>query len=555
MNVTIRQVTSLEKVRKEDSLDLREIHSKTALAGERFSYQLCIRADKMLVADVDVDSPLAEHIKLYRVRDAVMDLPADAEAAHDDYITFTPGLMPDILVPLEESKHSLMLDTAPCSIWVRVDIPRDMQSGVYPIRVKLTVKEPNGEVAQTFEQVMSLEVIPAVMPEQRLIYTRWIYLDCIAVAHGVEIYSEQHWSLIDKYIAAAADIGVNMILVPVHTPPLDTEVGTARPCVQLIDIERLGDTYHFSFDKFRRYISICKSHGIRYFEIAHMFSQWGAKFAPNIMVTENGRTDYMFGWHVAADSPEYVDFLKQYISAIAQELDAQGISENTYFHISDEPELDALEAYKAAADIIRPLISRSKSLDAISNYAFYEKGLVECPVTAIDRLHEFLDHDIPNQWTYYCCVPKTVYPNSFMAMPSYRVRILGFLLYKFGIKGFLHWGFNFYNASRSTYPIDPYLTTSGDKSYPSGDPFVVYPSEDGVYPSIRGEVTYEAVQDMGICFALEKQIGRDAVVAMIDAAAQRDMRFDDYPRNKEFTENLREQMIRKLRDMIGCIMR
>ena len=36
------------------------------------------------------------------------------------------------------------------------------------------------------------------------------------------------------------------------------------------------------------------------------------------------------------------------------------------------------------------------------------------------------------------------YTNRFIAMPSGRNRVGGFLLYKYGINGFLHWGFNFY---------------------------------------------------------------------------------------------------------------
>ena len=59
---------------------------------------------------------------------------------------------------------------------------------------------------------------------------------------------------------------------------------------------------------------------------------------------------------------------------------------------------------------------------------------------------------------------------------------------------------------------------------------------------------YEAIQDMDICFALEKYIGRDAVVAMIDRAAGMDLRFDEYPRSKEFLENLRAEMIEKIRE-------
>ena len=314
-------------------------------------------------------------------------------------------------------------------------------------------------------------------------------------------------------------------------------------------MKRWGETYHFSFDKFHRFVDICKRNGVRYYEIAHMFSQWGAECAPNIMVTEKGKTDYLFGWHVAANSAEYVAFLKQYIAAIAKELAIAGISENTYFHISDEPHLDQLEKYRTAADLIRPLIGNSKILDALSHYEFYEKGLVECPVTVVNRMSEFLPHNVPNQWTYYCCDPTTVYPNAFLAMPSYRIRVLGFLLYKFDIKGFLHWGFNFYNALRSIYGIDPYQTTSGDKSYPSGDGFIVYPGRNGAYPSIRGEVTFEAMQDATICYALEQRIGREAVVAMIDEEAGFPLEFHNYPRQQDFLQNLRAKMVEKLRKM------
>ena len=203
----------------------------------------------------------------------------------------SPGFMPDILVPLEEQGNRLAVTSRTAAVWVKVDVPRDTPAGDYRIKVRLlpvdmqAAKAPAAEdAAFTVCQVMDVRVIPASMPEQRLIYTRWFYADCIAVQHDVEIYSEEHWELIDRYIAAAADVGMNMILVPIHTPPLDTAVGTVRPCVQLVDIEKKGDRYEFSFGKFRRFIDICKKNGIRYYEMAHMFSQWGAKCAPNIKI-------------------------------------------------------------------------------------------------------------------------------------------------------------------------------------------------------------------------------------------------------------------------------
>ena len=550
MNTVVKQISSLHKIRSTDNLDVPEIFEKTCLTGERFSYQISLKSREELIADVAVESALAEHIQLYRVREANMDYPMYPDNPAEDYITFTPGPMPDILVPLSEENNRMVLRDTPGSVWVKVDIPKTCKPGNYTIKVIFSIRERGEDLAEKVEQNMTVTVIPAQMPERKVIYTRWFYADCIANAHNVEIFSEAHWELIEKYIAAAVDVGINMILVPVHTPPLDTEIGTARPCVQLVDIEKKGETYHFSFEKFHRFIDICKRNGVRYYEIAHLFTQWGAKCAPNIRVTENGKTDYMFGWHVAADSAEYVQFLKQYISAIAKELQAEGISENTYFHTSDEPKLEQMESYQKAANIIRPLIGNSKTMDAISEYDFYEKGLIECPVTAVYEIGEFLPHGVPNQWVYYCCFPTTVYTNSFLAMPSYRTRILGFLLYKFQIKGFLHWGFNFYNARRSLYQINPYQTTSGDKSYPSGDPFIVYPGRNGVYPSIRGEVTFEAMQDADICYALEEKIGREAVIAMIDAAAGMDLQFDSYPKGNAFSEGLRGQMIEKIREFI-----
>lgn len=538
MEIKVIQISSLEKLGSGKPFDGKEIAEKKVMAGERFSYQIGIRSDEWTDAKVSVESPLKKYIKIYLEKNAVVDLPArEAVLPEEDYLITDPGYLPDVLVPAEEQKNRIQLMHQMRMVWIRVDVPKTADAGTYEIKIIFS----NGQFS--ILKTMQLSVISEKMPEQKLIYTRWFHTDCIAVQHHVDIYSEEHWKLIKNYIKTAADMGINMILVPAHTPPLDTEIGSTRPCVQLIDIEKKGEGYQFSFEKFKRFIDICKENGIKYFEMPHMFSQWGAKYAPNIQVTENGKKEYLFGWHVLAESPEYVSFLKQYIQAIAEELKKEGISENTYFHISDEPTLETLETYQRASEMIRPLIGKSKTFDALSNYVFCEKGLVECPITVVSEIHDFLQYHIKNQWVYYALNPETVFTNSFIAMPLYRIRVIGFLMYKYQIKGFLHWGFNFYNSQLSRYPINPYLTTSADQAFPSGDPFLVYPSTEGAYSSMRGEVMYEAIQDMNICFALERKVGRNEVVSMIDRAAGFDLRFDHYPKNKEFLENLRKEMI------------
>lgn len=538
----VKQISSLEKARTHEKPDYAEIFCKTCLKGERFSYQVAVRSEELVHGKIKIVSELGDNVKVFNVLNAVMDQPVTEPFALPDinYITLEPGLMPDILQPIGESNNVMVLCPSTKTLWVEVNVPNDIEKGTYSVEVSCNNIE-NNELL--FNKTMDITVCDKEILPQELIYTRWFYVDCIADYHCVEVYSEEHWKLIEEYIKQAVDMGINMILVPVHTPPLDTAIGTARTCVQLVDIEKVGDKYNFDFAKFRRYIDICKRCGVKYYEIAHLFSQWGAKCAPNIQVSENGVKDYMFGWHVAANSKEYINFLGQYIAAISEALSKENVSENTYFHISDEPTLDNIDTYKTASEIIKPLIGDSKTFDALSEFAFYENGLVECPVTSIEHIESFLEQDIKNQWLYYCCNPQSKYTNSFLAMPSSRVRILGILLYKFDIKGFLHWGLNFYNGQISRYHINPYVTTSADGRFPSGDPFILYPSKEGAYGCIRGKVMYEAIEDMNICRTLEQYIGRKAVVKMIDDEAGFDVRFDNYPIDKEYLLNLREKMI------------
>lgn len=544
MSLVIKQISALEKVRLHDELNHKETNAYTVLQGQRLSYQVAIDAKhlKWQTKKVWIESELSDYVRVYSVKEVVVDkIFREDNPQAEDYIITEPGRLPDVLVPIAHQNNLATLSDGNIVFWVKVDVPADLAPGKYTVKFFIETGFEEGEPNQHVD--MEITVLPSELPEQTLRYTRWFYADCIADAHEVEIFSERHWMLIEEYIKAATDGGVNMILVPIHTPPLDTAIGITRPCVQLVDIEKKGDEYIFGFEKFRRFIDICKRSGVKFYEMAHLFSQWGSKCAPNIMVTENGKTDYMFGWHVAADSVEYTEFLKQYIAAISAELRLAGIEEQAYFHVSDEPNMTNIDRYEIAKNILKPLIGNAKTLDALSHCEFYEQGLVECPVTSIRHAHEFLKRDIKELWVYYCCGPEKVFPNSFIAMPSARVQVLGYMLYKYDIKGFLHWGLNFYNSQISLYKINPYLTTSADGAFPSGDPYILYPGKDTAYTCIRGEITFEAFQDVRICKALEALIGREAVIAMIDEAAGRDLRFDDYPATNDFLMGLRAKML------------
>ncbi len=542
--INLRQVSSLEKVRLDDKLKHKEIKKARVLKGEKFSYQISALSDlDPGQLKVSIESPLKDYIKLYLVKNTVMDFPTYERCKDNDYITKTPGLMPDMLVPIEDCEATFVsTPNFVNSVWIRLCVPKDLPAGKYDIIVKFTSVFRD----ETASKSLSVEVVDLEMPDHGIVTTQWFHTDSIASAHGVKVYSKKHWELIDKYIEMAADIGLNMILTPVITPPLDTAVGRERANVQLVGIEKTSAGYKFDFSLLHKWVQICQKHGIKYFEISHLFSQWGSKCSPNIYIKENGRLKHYFGWHVAATDPKYVEFIKAFVPALCSELKSMGISENSYFHISDEPSVKNIDTYKMAYDLIKPHIGNSKTMDALSNYEFYEQGLVECPVTTSDHIDEFLKHNIPQQWVYYCCGEHTGVSNRFLSMPSYRNRVMGVQMFKYNIKGFLQWGYNFYNVQYSLHPLNPYVSSSSDMAFPSGDSYTVYPGADKPYPSLRGFVFQDGLQDMAICKLLEERIGHDKVVEIIEDMAGMEIKFDAYPKNTDFLLKLRERLIDEL---------
>ncbi len=89
--------------------------------------------------------------------------------------------------------------------------------------------------------------------------------------------------------------------------------------------------------------------GIRYFEISHLFTQWGAWKTPKIMARVDGVEKRIFGWDVDSGSPEYEEFLSSFLPALAARIDKLGIRDRVYFHVSDEPTLENLEHYREIA--------------------------------------------------------------------------------------------------------------------------------------------------------------------------------------------------------------
>ena len=540
--------SSLYKVLPGRDLDCCPYESGTALRGERFSFQLAYRTDLFtrMPLKVEVSSPFGKALQVRNVELVPVEYPG--WSFDDDYLDTKPGLYPDRLRDLSES--------VPCaafgqwrSIWFTVDVPENHAPGKYEIEVTLSadfaLQLTDVEFkALTVKKTFTLEVLNAVLPEQKLIYTNWFHCDCLADYYKVEVFSPEHWKIIENFMKRSVHSGMNMILTPLFTPPLDTAVGSERPTVQLVDVEYKRGKYNFDFSKLEKWIALAKKCGIKYFEMNHLFSQWGAQFTPKIVASVNGRQKKIFGWNVKSDSPEYTDFLAAFLPELVAFLKRKRMTDKVIFHCSDEPHINHLEVYSKAMALLKKHLPGFKIMDALSSVDFYRKGVVEYPIPCENTLDDFMAENFPEVWTYYCCAPVTTYSNRFIAMPSSRNRVMGMLFYRYGVQGFLHWGYNFYYSQLSQFKIDPNRCTDANLAFPAGDAFIVYPGNGGkAEESIRGVVFGEAIQDQRLLQLLETAVPQAELYALLDrTAAGGTLKMADYPKGEKAILALREEL-------------
>lgn len=526
-------LSSLNKVFTDTEPNFSEFSSFSSLSNENFSFQLAVFAEAKEETDLsfEIVSPVKKSISAYEVKNIPAGKTGD-ERSDSFHYDLTRKEFPDLLMPIED-KIKLKKGKW-TSIWFEYK-PRESVSGKKKITIRLSF---NGEV---IEKSFVLNIINADLPKQELLFTNWFHNDCLCTYYGVEPFSEEYWEIAERYIKNAAEHGVNMLLTPVFTPPLDTAVGGERPTFQLVGIEKKGKEFSFDFKNFRRYIRLCLDCGIEAFEISHFFTQWGAKHAPKVIATVNGKEKRIFGWETKASGKPYSEFLEAFSKAFKKEVAELGITKRCWLHVSDEPNKEQIKEYKKAADIVRRLFKGFNMLDALSDIEYYKNGLIKTPVCGEGEADIFKT-EVENFWTYYCCTQTYDFlPNRMFSQPSLRNRILGILLYKYDAKGFLHWGHNFWYSQYSKYPIDPFKVTDAGGSFPSGDSFVVYPGKNGMpLNSLRHLVFADGFQDLRALRLLEALTSREYVLTLIEQGLDVPLSFRTYPHEQKWLLKLRQ---------------
>lgn len=408
----------------------------------------------------------------------------------DHLVAKAPCDLPD---PLLEDE-SISVDLAKNQpVWITVYVPKGAAPGDYTSTVEI---DADGETASVPVQV---KVHAFTLPDDRTLHiTNWYSPGNLAKAHGVELYSEAYWKWLEVWARFMADHRQDTIIT------------------QVIDLTKGSDdgkgNLTFDFSQFDRFVELFKKAGVSgIIEGGHLAGRTGGAwdavnfdgFYPAITMPDGSKRKNPT---VLVTSEEYKFFLSQFLPALQKHLESKGWLDHYVQHLTDEPIPENAASYKIAAGYIRQYAPKLRIIDAsmCDQIAGALDIWVPQPPEFGDKMKFFREREKAGDevWIYTCLSPKGKYMNRFIDYHLLSVRLLHWVNFKYDLPGYLHWGFNYWQA-------DPFKDLEpnwgGSQFLPPGDSHIVYPGKRGPMSSIRLEAMRDGIEDYELLRLLEKK--------------------------------------------------
>lgn len=400
-----------------------------------------------------------------------------------------PVDLPDPL--LETSSVSVEAGTNQ-PVWLTVYVPKTTQPGAYEASVEVTADGKTSAVP------VRIDVYPFTLPDDRTLFlTNWFNPGNIASGHGIEVWSETYWKMLEPYARIMADHRQNVIITPMNELVKGHDDGKGN--------------LTFDFSRFDRWVELFRKAGaIGYIEGSHLGgrSEWEAKdfdatyptvFMADGKVRQNPS--------VKVTSEEFRQFLSVYLPALQKHLEENGLLGTYFQHLCDEPIPVNAESYRKLSGYVRQYAPKIKIIDA----CMCSELVGALDIWVPQPPHYENDEEFFRErqkagdqvWFYTCLSPKGKYMNRFIDYPLLDVRLLHWANHKYGLTGYLHWGLNFWKSSDPFGHLEP--DWGGGTFLPPGDSHIVYPGKRGPISSIRFEALRDGVEDFEMLRLLQRK--------------------------------------------------
>jgi hypothetical protein len=366
-------------------------------------------------------------------------------------------------------------------IWITVHAPEDATPGIYT--ATLTIRSDSSTMS-TKSRKLTLRVHKAVVKNCRLWVTDWFAMHWPHMEINPAPESEEYYALLRRYAENMAEHRHNVALIS----PLSLAQFSVGPDGKLA----------IDFARFDRWVQIFKDAGvvgrIEGGHIGGRKADWESPFVVNIWQVKDGKAA-----STTADpsSPEADAFYAQFFPALVKHLREKGWLDCYLQHLADEPIKSNIDTYRAMAALARKYAPELKIMEACHTKDLV--GAMNVWVPQLNFLHDDFAHYQERQrageevWFYTCVFPQGEYANRFIELPLIKTRLLHWINFRYGITGYLHWGYNHWTQE------DPFTSTTrahpGPSYLPAGDPWIVYPGKNGPLDSIRFEAMRDGIVD------------------------------------------------------------
>ncbi len=396
-----------------------------------------------------------------------------------DQLRKPPADFPD---PLLETKTLDVKAGQAQPIWITVPIPPNAAPGTYRGQLTVTAKIDGKEVSA--KHGVAVRVYKATIQRSRLWVTNWFAMHWRHMAIKPKPESQQYYALLRRYAQNMADHRQNVALIS----PLSLATFKAGKDGQL-DID---------FSRFDRWVTIFKEAGvIGRIEGGHIGGRkagWDSQFLVGTRRVTDGKVESP---RVDPASPEADRFYARFFPALVKHLRAKGWLDCYMQHLADEPIRTNIASYRAMAKLARKYAPDLRIIEACHTKDLV--GAIDVWVPQLNFLYQDYKHYLERQragdevWFYTCVFPQGEYANRFIEQPLIKTRLLHWINHRYGVTGYLHWGYNHWtDQSPFTHTTRPH---GGPNYLPAGDPWIVYPGQDGPLDSIRHEAMRDGIAD------------------------------------------------------------
>ncbi|GMQ64571.1 DUF4091 domain-containing protein [Vallitalea maricola] len=380
------------------------------------------------------------------------------------------------------------------AIWIEIFIDKHIPKGIYKPMISLYNKHLFEDEVLIHEIEYEFEVLDISLDDPRdyqFHLDLWQHNSNIARQYNVDLWSDEHFDIIENYIKSLANLGQKVISVIVSEMPWSGQdtMHNKIDDSNLFEYNMARIVYSkegqwvYDFSAMERYINICLKYGIdKEIEVFGLSNIWLFEDVGFGRIIEDVKDGIRLRYY---DENQHLfryirkkEELAGYVKALEQFFIEKGLIHKVRI-LADEPA--KLDEFINKISVFNEMAKGFQYKVAINNIDLMGENIphvvdycpsLGCTCDKYEELHD-LKEKVDGVITYYvCCGPE--YPNTFIKSPAIEARIIPWIAWVLDLDGFLRWNY-------TAWPKDPLNKIAIKYPYwPAGDTNFVYPGKDGI---------------------------------------------------------------------------